>query len=72
MILLWVEVLIISRIDHIRRYVYCGWSISSMSIIDKLFVGTMSDMCEKFKVEMYKYQHQISQECEQEFVQNSA
>jgi hypothetical protein len=43
-----------------------------MSIIDKLFVGTMSDMCEKFKVEMYKYQHQISQECELEFVQSSA
>ena len=28
-------------------------------------------MCEKFKVEMYKYQHQISQECEQEFARNS-
>ncbi len=29
----------------------------------------MSDTCEKIKVEMDKYQHQISQECEQEFVQ---
>ncbi len=29
----------------------------------------MSDTCEKIKVEMGEYQHQISQECEQEFVQ---
>jgi hypothetical protein len=32
----------------------------------------MSDMCEKIKVEMDKYQHQLSQECEQEFVQENS
>ncbi len=32
----------------------------------------MSDTCEKIKIEVDKYQPQISQECEQEFVQEKS